>query len=223
MTPAERENKRYSSGSINPITLEEEIMFSLLPKSRGKLLDVGCGIGTISLELQKKGFDVSGIDFSSVGVKMANDIGIKATVCDLDKSGIPFENDFFDVVWAGDIIEHVFDPIFMLKEISRVLKPSGKLLLTTPNDLNLKRRISIFLLGRSPQSGIYRNLGQCKHHTLFSLELLEYMLKEANLGSYSVYSIVKIPKLGIKKYFKGKIIGSLLGSEFIIETHGKDD
>ena len=218
MIPSERENYRYSSGSDNPIGLEEKIMFSLLPKEKGKLLDVGCGVGTISLELQKKGFDVHGLDFSSVGVEGAKQKGIKAEVCDLDKSGIPFEDNHFDVVWAGDIVEHLFDPIFMLKEVSRVLKPSGKLLLTTPNDLNLRRRLFIFLFGRSPQSIVYKNFGQCKHHTIFSLDLLEYMLKEAGLNNYSVHSIIRIPILGIKKHCKGKIIGTLLGSEFIVET-----
>ena len=224
MKPRDRENKRYLFGSDNPIDIEERVMFSLLPKLKGaKLLDVGCGIGTISLELQKQGFEVYGIDFSSVAIKKAKENGIKAIECDLDKEGIPFEDNYFDVVWAGDIVEHVFDPIFLLKEISRVVKPSGKVLLTTPNDFHLKKRLSVFILGKSPQSDIYRNLGQCKHHTMFSLELLKYMLSQGGLDSHSIHSIIKIPKSNIKRYCKSKLLGVLFGSVFIIEAYNKKD
>lgn len=219
MKPKDRENQRYLSGSDNPIDIEERVMFSLLPKLKGaKLLDVGCGVGTISRQLQKQDFEVYGIDFSSVAIKKAKEKGINAIECDVDKDGIPFENNYFDVVWAGDVVEHVFDPIFLLKEISRVVKPSGKVLLTTPNNFHLKRRLSVFILGKSPQSDIYRNSGQCKHHTMFSLELLKYMLNQGGLGSYSIHSIIKIPKSNIKRYCKNKLLGVLFGSVFIVEA-----
>ncbi len=222
MRPKDRENWRYSTGSDNPIDIEERVMFSLLPKlKKGKLLDVGCGVGTVSSELQKQGFEVYGIDFSSVAIEKAKEKGINAIECDVDKDGIPFEDNYFDVVWAGDVIEHVFDPIFLLKEMSRVIKPTGKVLLTTPNDFNLKKRISIFISGRSLQSDIYRELGQCKHHTMFSLELLEYMLEQAGLTFYSIHSIIKIPKLNRKKYCKIKTLGALFGSVFIVEVNNK--
>lgn len=224
MKPEDRENWRYSNGGGNPIEIEERIMFSLLPKLKGaKLLDVGCGIGTISCQLQKRGFEVYGIDFSSVAIKKAKEKGIKAMECDVDKNGIPFEDNYFDVVWAGDIIEHVFDPIFLLKEMSRVVKPLGKVLLTTPNNFHLKTRLSVFISGKSPQSDVYKNFGQYKHHTMFSLDLLEYMLDQAGLDSHSIHSIIKIPKSNIKRYCKIRILGALFGAVFIVETHNKRD
>lgn len=51
MKPRERENKRYAAGATNLVTLPKQLMFSLLPHSPGKLLDVGCGIGTVTKEL----------------------------------------------------------------------------------------------------------------------------------------------------------------------------
>ena len=217
MRPQDRENWRYSTGSDNPIDIEERVMFSLLPKpNKGRLLDVGCGVGTISLELQKRGFDVYGLDFSSVAIEKAREKGINAMKCDVDKDGIPFEDNCFDVVWAGDVVEHVFDPVFLLKEMSRVLKPTGKVLITTPNDMNLIRRTYIFISGKSPQSDTYRKLQQCKHHTLFSLELLEYMLSEAGFSPYYIRSIIKIPGSNRKKYTKSKILGMLFGIVFIV-------
>lgn len=222
MKPEERENLRYSKGVDSPIEIEERIMFSLLPESeKSRLLDVGCGVGTISVELQKKGFEVYGIDFSSVAIEKAKKKGINAVECDTDKEGLPFEDNYFDVVWAGDVVEHVFDPIFLFKEISRVLKPTGKVLLTIPNDLNIFTRIYIFITGKSPQSATYRILKQCKHHTMFSLELLQYMLGEAHLSTCLIGSILKKPNSNRKYYSKSKIMGTLFGTVFIVDARKK--
>jgi len=219
MKPHERENWRYSTGSDNTIGLEEKVMFSLLPKSKGdRLLDVGCGVGTISLELQERGFEVYGIDFSSVAIEKAREKGINAIPCDADAEGIPFEDSHFDVVWAGDIVEHVFDPIFLLEEISRVLKPTGKVLISTPNDMNLHRRISIFASGKSPQSDVYRTLRQCKHHTVMSVELLEYMLTTGGLSS-SIGAIIRVPILVKPRYSNNKRLSTLFGRTLIVEAH----
>ena len=156
MTPEERENRNYLKGYQNPIDMEEEVMFSSLPLIKGgKLLDVGCGEGTISLELQKRGFEVYGLDFSSVAVRKAKETGINAIECNVDKDGLPFEDNYFDIVWAGDVIEHVFDPIFLLSEIGRLVKSKGKIFISVPNEVNLMRRISLFVTGKSHQSDIY--------------------------------------------------------------------
>jgi len=221
MRPQDRENLRYSKGFINPIELEEKIMFSSLPAKRGKLLDIGCGEGTVSLELQERGFKVYGIDFSYVAVNKAKEKGINAIEHDVDKDGIPFEDTFFDVVWAGDVVEHVFDPIFLLKEIHRVSKTNGKILMTIPNDINLGTRISVFLKGRSPQSEIYRKLEQCKHHTLFSFELLEYMLSKAELAWKYIGFIIRFPKNKSYRFSRNYMLGKLFGRTIIVEAYKK--
>ncbi len=216
MKPEERENLRYSAGAENPVEREEEVMFSLLPQTGGRLLDVGCGVGTISLLLKERGFDVCGIDMSSVAVAKAKERGINATVCDVDRDGIPFADGYFDVVWAGDVAEHVFDPVFLFREMARVLKPDGRLLLTVPNNLNLYSRLSIFLSGKSPQSHVYRRLKQCKHHTLFSFELLKYMLDEAGLRPGTVGAIIRLPFSRRERYAASRTAGIMFGSVFIV-------
>ena len=219
MRPVDRENKRYTKGAQNPIRREEEIMFSLLPDGHGKrLLDVGCGIGTISLELQKRGFQVSGVDFSEVAVEKCHRQGLEAVVSDVDKDGLKFPDGTFDVVWAGDVIEHVFDPIFLLEEVQRVLKDDGRLLMSVPNNFSLSKRLKIFLSGKSMQSNIYRRLRQCKHHTFFSWELLLFMLDEAGLCPDRYFSIFKIPKTKTERVTANKTIGRWLGRIFIISA-----
>lgn len=68
MRAEERENLKYTRGQENPIDTEEKIMFSLLPPPpkndiRKNLLDIGWDVGNISLELQKKGYEVTELIF----------------------------------------------------------------------------------------------------------------------------------------------------------------
>lgn len=220
MRAEEREDARYSAGSQNPIAQPEEILFSMLPEGNGrKLLDVGCGIGTISLELQQKGFEVRGVDFSRVGVGKCLEKGLDAICSDVDKDGLAFADKSFDVVWAGDVIEHVFDPIFLFEEMARVLKDDGRILLTVPNNFNFRQRRKLFFSGKSIQSGVYKKSGQCKHHTFFSWDLLEYMIKKAKLSIEDYSALCGKRKKQIKKVTKNKLFGRLFGRVFIIKAH----
>ncbi len=98
---------------------------------KGKLLDIGCAFGHF-LEIAKNGgWDVVGLDISSYAVKKIAKKGIKAIASELSKA--KFSSGYFDVVTIFQTIEHDPDPVSLLGEIYRVLKPGGKLLLTTPD------------------------------------------------------------------------------------------
>lgn len=219
MKPNERENLIYAKGKKNMTDIEEKVLFSFLSESSGKkLLDIGCGTGEITLELKNKGFDVAGIDFSEVAVKKAREKGLNIMLSDLDKDGIKFSDNSFDIVWAGDIIEHVFDPMFLFKEIARVLKPDGSFLFTVPNDFNFYSRLIIFTKGKSIQSGLYRRFSICKHHTFFSWELLEYMLRSVNLKYDSMFSVLFSPWINFLKITSNLTLGRLFGRVFIVKA-----
>ncbi len=116
-----------------------------------KMLDIGCSGGTLTLLIKDAvGADtVYGTEISTSGVKEAESKGIKALQLDIDNSSLPFENDFFDFVYCGDVIEHVFNPSHLLDEANRVTKPGGFLLLTTPNLASWYNRL-ILLMGYQP-------------------------------------------------------------------------
>jgi len=112
MRANDREDLLYSKGKRVRIDKEEEYMLSLvgMPSNKNKtLLDVGCGTGEMSKELNKLGFETFGLDFSSVAIDIAKRNGIKCKQADVDL-GIPADDTSFDIAWAGDVIEHVFDP-----------------------------------------------------------------------------------------------------------------
>jgi SAM-dependent methyltransferase len=95
------------------------------------------------------GLTYVGIDISEISVTAAREEGLSAFVADISKERLPFTNGSFDLVYCAEIFEHLVDPDFALEEIKRVLRPTGRLLLTTPNLAAWYNRI-ILLLGIQP-------------------------------------------------------------------------
>jgi SAM-dependent methyltransferase len=113
-----------------------------------RVLDVGCNDGSVGALLIKKDNEVFGIEASPTVAELAVKKGLKVLTADLEK-GFPFEDAFFDVVMAGEIIEHISDTDFLIEEVKRVLKHDGIFVLSTPNVASLGRRIML-LLGKNP-------------------------------------------------------------------------
>lgn len=117
--------------------------------SQKKVLDIGCYDGRDSELILKNNNDVYGVEILQKPAKEAKKRGIKVKEFDLNVAQWPFRKDFFDVVVAGEIIEHVLSTDLFLENIYRILKPSGILILSTPNLASLGRRIML-LLGKNP-------------------------------------------------------------------------
>jgi glycosyltransferase involved in cell wall biosynthesis len=117
---------KEGDGSSHASMLE---MLSDLPPSR--ILDLGCSGGLFAERARAAGHHVTGVDYMEIpGVAERTD---RFFVVDLE-AGIPAEvGDGYDVVIAGDIIEHLARPVDVLKQIHRVLRPGGQLLLSVPN------------------------------------------------------------------------------------------
>ena len=113
------------------------------------ILDAGCGDGQIGRLLKDSmHVDVYGVDISKKGVALARKNGLKAKVADMSKE-IPFGDAMFDLVISSATIEHVPNPDVFLKEIYRVLKPGGIVLISTPNLTFWLNRI-LFVIGVYP-------------------------------------------------------------------------
>jgi SAM-dependent methyltransferase len=98
--------------------------FSKIFKS-GTLLDIGCGTKPYESFFSVK--EYIGMDYGKNGTNKNKNADVI-----YDGKNFPFPDDKFDYALATEVLEHVFDPILFLKEIHRVLKPHGYLLLTVP-------------------------------------------------------------------------------------------
>lgn len=109
-----------------------ETLKTYIPK-RAKVLDVACAFGDLLSLLDKNNYDTYGIDISSYALKRAKKNTLATLIQgDLNKK-LPYKDNFFDAIFAFDIIEHVASPYNFLLELNRVLKKRGILFIQTPN------------------------------------------------------------------------------------------
>lgn len=190
----------HTPPKLMPSILPDPYRFSLvlktaLPhiKAKKSILDVGCGSGIISLVFKRMGHDVTAINywsrFSSTNITSSERErskieelererleveGVHTEDVDITNS-FPFKDDSFDVVLFLEVLEHINGPRKTLREIHRVLKRNGILIITTPNVANLKNRVHLFA-GRSNYSDLrlYYNserfFGHIREYTLSEIE-----------------------------------------------------
>lgn len=94
-------------------------------------LDVGCGTGII-LEMLKQFGRPTGVDISSVALDFCRQRGHERLALIAPGGHLPFENDFFSLICAFDILEHLDDDLQLLREMGRVCAPGGSVFLTVP-------------------------------------------------------------------------------------------
>lgn len=139
----------------------------------GRLLDIGCGAGEFSRRLRAAGWKVFGLELATGQASRASALGIRTVVGEVSV-GLPFRSEELDLVFAGEIIEHLLDTDGFLAEIHRVLKRRGVLVITTPNLASFENRLRL-LLGRYPAWVDYR-LGSSGHVRAYTPRILRSQL-----------------------------------------------
>jgi 2-polyprenyl-3-methyl-5-hydroxy-6-metoxy-1,4-benzoquinol methylase len=103
--------------------------------TKGTVLDLGCGNGSLSHKLSKLGFEVYGVDRSDSGIQIAREAfpQVRFSLGDVeeDLSPDPFQAESFDVIVSTEVVEHLYRPRQLVKNAFRLLKPSGHFIVTT--------------------------------------------------------------------------------------------
>jgi len=117
--------------SYYPLSLCEYIIDKYFPPNikKPKLLDVGCGyLGRHTASFRVLGLESFGVDKNCFYVENPY-----YKYCDLEKDKIPFKDNYFDFVFSKSVIEHIYNTENFMKEIYRVLKPYGRVVILTPD------------------------------------------------------------------------------------------
>ncbi len=180
ITRAEFNERRYNRERFEQLSKAALFRVELVLEFVGhkkKVLDIACCDGKIGELLLRNGNEVCGIDISESTLKAARDKGLSAYKVDLECEEFPFPDNYFDVVFAGEIIEHIFDTDWFLVRIKRILKPKGSLILTTPNLATLGRRL-LLMLGKNPLLEVSIEGDAAGHIRYFVKKTLESLLKK---------------------------------------------
>ena len=110
---------------------------------RGKVLDIPTGTGILADRLKKMGFEVSCCDINPSFFSVPD---LKVEIGDLNQS-LPYADNSFDYLICLEGIEHTENPSNAIREFRRILKKGGKLFLSTPNFLNIERRLRFLFTG----------------------------------------------------------------------------
>lgn len=113
-------------------------------KVNNKILDFGCGNGVFLDKLKEMGYK------NLYGADIANYLKNKEyefQVVDMNKENFKWEDNFFDVITAFQVLEHLENYFLIIQEASRVLKPGGLFIFSVPNQFNIFYRMKFLLTG----------------------------------------------------------------------------
>lgn len=163
------------------------------------ILDLGCADGSFAAYageiLNAKPF---GLDLDDDTIATAKKNGVTAIAHDLSEK-LPYKDKQFDLVFALEVIEHLFDTDFFLGQIHRVLKPNGFLILSTPNLASLPNRLRL-MFGGYPKYLEYSTAG-AGHIHLYTRQILEKQIAANGFEVRKVTSPNSICPFITKDYF----------------------
>lgn len=117
------------------------------PRSGLKVLEIGCASGRLGSEIKKLGNHVTGVEISEFTAQEARKVLDKVHVFDIEEKWPDNLRSYnFNLILLTEILEHVFDPVEVLGNASKVLKEKGEIIITTPNFMIWTNRIR-FLWG----------------------------------------------------------------------------
>lgn len=155
-----------------------------------RVLDIGCGEGHFAAVLLRAGAEVVAVDVAAEPLSRARS---RHPSLDLrlveSEAPLPFEDTSFDVVWAGETIEHVADTAQWLSELRRVLRSGGLLLITTPDHGPLSR----LWIGLSRTAFQARFDPRTDHLRFYTRQLLAELLADFGFADVAVKNAGGLP------------------------------
>ena len=203
----------YGKGSVRGLDCLLGLVLFLLPSRRshldfafhelcalprGHLLEIGCGNGELLERMQRWGWRVEGLEIDPIAARRAQDKGL--TVHSVDLHTASFPDDSFDAIVSSHGLEHVYDPLSMLRDCRRVLKSRGRLVLATPN---------LDSWGHRTYLGSWRGLEPPRHLHLFTPQALLTALAKAGFQMVQWQTTIR----GAKDIFRASGLGPW-GAEF---------
>jgi SAM-dependent methyltransferase len=183
-----------------------------------RLLDVGCSSGYLAEHLEARGVSVVGLEKDEQAAAYARRFCEAVHVGDVETMEFPFGPQSFDAVLCGDLIEHLRNPQAFLARIRPLLRPGGRLVLSTPNVANWSMRLSL-LFGRFRYTE--RGILDRSHTYLFTWKSLRETLEGAGYRVVRFDFTVPVPvfttpRVEAVAHAIGRLRPSLFAFQFVV-------
>jgi len=177
-------------GAVGPgLQVRRGFLLGLLSPGM-RVLDVGCGEGILAGELRRAGADVLAVDVAEEPLRRARlrEPGLDARLID-GEGPWDLPDAHFDLLWAGEVIEHVADTAKWLSEARRVLRPRGTLALSTPDNGPL----TLVALALSPRARAERLDPRSDHLRFYTRASLAGLIGEFGFEAVRVSAVGGVP------------------------------
>ena len=202
---------------INPLRVN--YINDLFPLNEKNILDVGCGGGILAESMARLGGNVTGIDQSDIAIKIAklhakeNNLSIDYKLLNIEDF-LKKDSNKFDVITCLEMIEHVPDPVSIIKSCSKKLKKNGRLYVSTIN-----RNLKAFLFAIVGAEYILNLLPKGTHH-------YEKFIKPSEVKSWANslnMNISNITGMTYNPFLKKYSLGSDVSVNYILELRFNND
>ena len=185
----------YITSTINA-DFSENIKFFKKYVNGGNFLEIGCATGAMLYQLQQNGFNVTGVEISEFAAKTGKEkYGINIINSSFSSELIKNEltTNYFDVIYMGDVLEHIANPLEALQNMNLLLKKGGYLFVDVPSTLNLISSRLAFMFYRVSDKNKIMNLPPY-HLTEFFPGSLKKILLKSGYDNITIIQKTKHPK-----------------------------
>jgi len=208
---------KYLSGIEDTYwAVKEALSFIVKDKKSTKILEIGSGLGYLTYSLIKANYDAVGIDISQTAVMNANEnFGDHYICADLFQYA-PLHPESFDIVILTEVIEHIDKPLDFIESIIKLLRPGGRVIISTPNK-------SLY-----PKDIIWDTEMPPVHIWWFSEDSMKYISKKKNTNitfiNFSNYYKDKFRAIEIAQLYNGQVPKPLFNKngDLIIQSTTKN-
>jgi methionine biosynthesis protein MetW len=192
-------------------------IFRMVP-SGSTVLEIGCGSGRLAniLSIMKK-CRVYCVEKDAAMARIAKNKCVEMLNIDIEQTGLPYENGYFDCIILGNVLEHMREPETLLAELKKYLREDGALIYSVPNIVNWHSRLTIFF-GKFEyrESGVFERT----HLRFYNFDSAKKLATDAGYRiveldvTPSVYLLKE--RLNLLWYWLAVLWKNLFADEFII-------
>lgn len=172
---------------------------------KSKVLDAAAGNGYMSEWLLRQGYEVTPLDIVPADCRVAG-----CRYSDFNQR-LDVDSDTFDLVVSIETIEHLENPFQFIRELGRVVRPGGIVIITTPNVHGVRSRIKYFFSGLPTLFEYVQDDGMGQHISPVSIGTLLYAFEMAKLELVDVLSTGPKPSVALRPVFQVLNVATLAG------------